>query len=291
MNMRVSLTHLTSYSYSQEAHLGPQIIKLRPAPHCRTPIENYSLVIDPKEHSVNWQQDLYSNHIARIIFPNRTNHLEIKVELTANLIPINPFDFFLDSPAEHHPFEYPKNLHEGLQPYLKLAEDGPLLNAFIRKIPQEKRRSIEFIIYINQLVFNQVNYLIRHEPGVQSIEETLSKGSGSCRDSTWLLVQVFRRLGVAARFVSGYLIETKPEWHNLNSPSSSQENIAELHAWCEVFIPGAGWIGLDPTSGLLATEGHIPLACAPEPESTMPINGELDLCEVKLSHQISTRRI
>jgi transglutaminase-like putative cysteine protease len=291
MSMKVALTHITSYQYSQDAHLGPQLVKLRPAPHCRTPILEYHLDIEPKSHLINWQQDPFSNHIARLVFPNKTDRLIIKVDLVAELIPINPFDFFLDSSAEHHPFTYEQKLFDGLQPYLKQTESGPLFEAFVKKIPPEKRRTIEFIVYVNQLVFNQVNYLIRHEPGVQSIEETLSKGSGSCRDSTWLLVQLFRRLGLAARFVSGYLIETKPEWHNLNSPSDSQENIAELHAWCEVFVPGAGWIGLDPTSGLLATEGHIPLACAPEPESAMPINGELDMCEVQLSHQISTRRI
>ena len=289
MSMKVALTHITRYQYSQEAQLGPQLVKLRPAPHCRTPILEYHLQIKPLDHLINWQQDAFSNHIARLVFPNKTNHLEIRVDLIAELIPINPFDFYLDSSAEHHPLTYDKNTYDGLLPYLKVTESGPLFNQFIQKIPAEKRRTIEFIIFINQLVFNQIAYLVRHEPGVQSVEETLSKGLGSCRDSTWLLVQVFRQLGLAARFVSGYLIEARPEWHNLNSPSDTQENIAELHAWCEVFIPGAGWIGLDPTSGLLATEGHIPLACAPEPESAMPIYGELDVCEVQLTHQISTR--
>ncbi len=291
MTLKVALTHTTHYEYSEEVQLGPQLIKLRPAPHCRTQINDYQLLITPQDYQINWQQDPYSNHIARVVFPKKTQALEIKVELTATLNPINPFDFYLEHSAEYHPFSYEQSINNGLQPYLKVTNTGDQFEAFIKKIPQERRRTIEFIVFINQLVFNKVSYLIRREPGVQSVEETLTKCSGSCRDSSWLMVQIFRKLGLAARFVSGYLIEAKPEWHNLNSPSATQENIAELHAWCEVFIPGAGWVGLDPTSGLLATEGHIPLACTPEPASAMPIDGELDICEVQLTHQISTRRL
>ncbi len=287
----VSLKHITQYRYSQEVTLSPQLIKLRPAPHCRTVISAYQLSIQPLAYFINWQQDPFSNHTARLVFTEKTNFFEIQVDLNAELKPINPFDFFLEPSAEHHPFIYDANLKSGLTPYLDQEPCGPLMQAFIEKIPQEKRRTIEFIVYLNQLVFNKVRYLIRHEPGVQSTEQTLQLGSGSCRDSSWLLVQLCRRMGIAARFVSGYLIEASADWHNLNSPQETQENVAELHAWCEVFIPGAGWIGIDPTSGLFATEGHIPLAAAPDPSNAMPIYGELDVCDVEMTHKITTSPI
>jgi transglutaminase-like putative cysteine protease len=264
------------------------LIKLRPAPHCRTPISFYDLNIKPSTYFINWQQDPFSNHVARLVFTEKTNFFEINIELTAELQTINPFDFFVEPSAEHHPFKYDDNLIAGLSPYLEIEPSGPLLQAFIKTIPSEKRRTIEYVVFLNQLVFNKVRYVIRHEPGVQSTEETLQLNSGSCRDSSWLLVQLCRHMGIAARFVSGYLIEANADWHNLNSPPESQENVAELHAWCEVFIPGAGWVGIDPTSGLLATEGHIPLAAAPDPSNAMPIYGELDVCDVQMTHKITT---
>lgn len=289
--MNVVLTHTTKYRYSSEVKLGPQIIKLRPAPHCRTSITKYQLDIQPTSFLIEWQQDEFLNHVAKVTFTEKTDFFDINVKITADLKPINPFDFFLDPSAVYHPFNYEESLKNELSQYLTVSEVGPLFKLFVEKIPQERRRSIEYIVYLNQLVFNKIRYLIRHEPGVQTADQTLELGYGSCRDSTWLLVQLCRQLGIAARFVSGYLIEVKPEWHNLNSPHNSQEQVAELHAWCEVFIPGAGWIGLDPTSGLLATEGHIPLAAAPSPQDAMPIYGELDVCDVKLTHQITTSAI
>ena len=289
--MNVVLTHSTKYRYSHDVCLGPQIVKLHPAPHCRTSIADYKLEISPNPKNIEWLSDDFSNKTAKVTFDGKTNHLEIHVTIAAKLAPINPFDFFLDPSAVHHPFSYEASLKTELSQYLTTSETGPLFKAFVEKIPKERRRSIEYIVYLNQLVFNRIRYLVRYEPGVQTAEQTLELGYGSCRDSTWLLVQLFRSLGIAARFVSGYLIEVKPEWHNLNSPQNSQEQVAELHAWCEAFIPGAGWIGLDPTSGLLATEGHIPLAVAPSPQDAMPIYGELDVCDVELTHQITTSAI
>lgn len=289
--MNVSLNHTTRYRYSQEVMLGPQIIKLHPAPHCRTSITSYELDIQPTPDAIEWLEDEYANKIARVVFSEKSNYFDINVKITAHLKPINPFDFFLDPAAVHHPFIYEAAQKNELSPYLTLSDTGPLFEQFLANIPKERRRTIEYIVYLNQLVFNRIRYLIRREPGVQTTEKTLETGQGSCRDSTWLLVQLFRHLGIAARFVSGYLIEAKPDWHNLNSPQHSQEQVAELHAWCEVFIPGAGWIGLDPTSGLLATEGHIPLAVAPSPKDAMPIYGELDICDVELTHQITTSPI
>ncbi|WP_458069687.1 transglutaminase family protein [Rhodanobacter sp. BL-MT-08] len=291
MSIHVALTHITHYRYDRLVKLGPQVVRLRPAPHSRTPILSYSLKVEPAGHFVNWQQDPQANWLARLVFPEPTRELRIEVDLVAELSVINPFDFFLEPYAETIPFEYDAEQAEELAPYLKKLPMTPLFERYLAKIPREPLRSVDFLVLINQLVQGDVSYLIRMEPGVQTPEETLANGSGSCRDSAWLLVQLLRHLGLAARFVSGYLIQLVPDVKSLDGPSGTTVDFTDLHAWCEVYLPGAGWIGLDPTSGLFAGEGHIPLAATPEPSSAAPISGGVDESEVEFEHVMRIERV
>ncbi|MBV8209873.1 MAG: transglutaminase family protein [Burkholderiaceae bacterium] len=289
--LHVALSHVTRYSYDRRVGLSPHVVRLRPAPHCRTRVLSYSLDISPRQHFINWQQDPFSNYLARLVFPEPTGELLLKVDLVAEMSVYNPFDFFLEPAAENAPFRYEPQLAHDLAPYLACSEDGPLLRRFVADLDLRPQRTVDFLVQLNQQVQQRIRYLVRMEPGVQTPDRTLEVASGSCRDSGWLLAQVLRRLGLAARFVSGYLIQLKPDVPALDGPSGAANDFTDLHAWCEVYLPGAGWIGLDPTSGLLAGEGHLPLACTPEPGSAAPVTGSVDECEVHFEHQMSVRRL
>src|SRR5262245_33287669 len=291
MSIHVALHHVTHYDYDRLINLGPQIVRLRPAPHCRTRILSYSLRVEPAKHFINWQQDPQANYLARLVFPETTRKFRIEVDLVAEMAVINPFDFFLEPHAEYYPFEYEPWQRAELTPYLGKEPLTPLFERYLAAISRQKMRSVPFLVELNRKLAGDVEYLIRMEPGVQTPEETLVKRSGSCRDSGWLLVQLLRHLGLAARFVSGYLIQLTADVKSLDGPSGPEKDFTDLHAWAEVYLPGAGWIGLDPTSGLFAGEGHLPLACTPEPGSASPITGSVDKCEVRFSHQMSITRI
>ncbi len=291
MSIHVALNHVTHYRYDRRIGLSPQVVRLRPAPHSRTRILSYSLRVEPAKHFINWQQDPFGNYLARLVFPEATREFKVTVDLVAEMSVLNPFDFFLEPEAENFPFAYAPELAHDLGPYLVKSEPTPRFKAFVESVSLAKVRTIDFLVGLNQRLQREIAYLIRMEPGVQTPELTLTNRSGSCRDTGWLLVQTLRHLGLAARFVSGYLIQLKPDLKALDGPSGTEVDFTDLHAWCEVYLPGAGWIGFDPTSGLLAGEGHIPVACTPEPSSAAPVSGAIDECEVEFSHQMAVSRI
>jgi uncharacterized protein (DUF2126 family) len=291
MSIHAALHHVTHYKYDRPVQLGPQVVRLRPAPHCRSNVISYSLRIEPEHHFINWQQDPFANYQARLVFPEKTREFKVTVDLVVEMAVYNPFDFFLEPQAENFPFKYTAEQADELAPYLVVEPATPLVQAYLDKIDRKEQRTIDFLVGINQQVQGDVDYLIRMEPGVQTPEETLTNGSGSCRDSGWLLVQLLRHMGLAARFVSGYLIQLTPDVKALDGPSGTTVDFTDLHAWCEVYLPGAGWIGLDATSGLLAGEGHIPLACTPTPSSAAPIEGVVDDAEVEFGHEMVVTRI
>jgi transglutaminase-like putative cysteine protease len=285
----VVLQHRTCYRYDRAVRLGPHDVRLRPAPLCRTPVLSYALSVHPSAHTLRWMHDAADNHVARVWFQDPAERLEIAVELTADLVPFSPFDFLVEPYAERYPFAYPAPVARELAPFTPPAENGTLLVRFAEEMRHDARAdggsTVELLVRANQRLRRDIAYVHRAEHGVQPCEETLRERQGSCRDVAWLLVQVLRHLGFAARFVSGYLIQLA----NAN-PDSPRTDQADLHAWCEVFVPGAGWLGFDPTSGLLASEGHIPLARSSSYELAAAISGSVEPCTVELEVSMLVRR-
>ena len=301
MSIRVALEHRTSYRFDRPVRLSPHVVRLRPAPHCRTPVLSYSLTVTPRNHFINWQQDPFGNQLARLVFPEPARELTVTVDLVADLVVVNPFDFFVEESAARYPFSYDAALARELAAYLSDGSDdepSPLLAQWLQDWSNgpaspgpDGQAIVDFLVALNQLVFRSVAYTTRMEAGVQTPDETLEKKLGSCRDSAWLLVQILRRLGFAARFVSGYLVQLRPDDVPLDGPPGPLADFTDLHAWAEAYLPGAGWIGLDPTSGLLAGEGHLPLVCSPHPSSAAPISGAIEPCEVTLECSNTVRRL
>ncbi|MEP6714230.1 MAG: transglutaminase family protein [Terriglobia bacterium] len=291
MAIHVALNHKTQYRYDRAISLGPQIVRLRPAPHCHTPVLSYSLKIEPKNHFINWQQDPHANYLARLVFNEPTTHFFVEVDLVVEMAVFNPFDFFLEPAAENYPFTLDAASARDLLPFLETEPAGPLLSSFLAGVPLATVRTIDFLVMLNQRLRDRIGYVIRLEPGIQTCEETLGLGTGSCRDSAWLLVQALRHLNLPARFVSGYLIQLAPDVRPLDGAQGPTADFTDLHAWAEVYLPGAGWVGLDPTSGMLAGEGHIPLACTPDASSAAPVSGLIQPCETSFHHEMSVRRV
>ena len=291
MSIAVALHHVTHYEYDQPVSLGPQVIRLRPAPHTRTRVSSYSLKVLPEKHFVNWQQDPQGNWLARFVFPEPTREFKIEVDFIADMAVVNPFDFFVEPYAERFPFAYPPDLADELAPYLKKSVPTPLFAKYLAEIPREAPSTVNFLVDLNARLREKINYIVRMDPGVWTPEETLKSGAGSCRDSAWLLIEALRHLGLAARFVSGYLIQLRPDIDPLQGPREVEADFTDLHAWAEVYLPGAGWIGFDVTSGMLTGEGHIPVAASPHYRTAAPISGGVSAANTDFGFEMKVTRV
>ena len=276
MSIFVALHHVTHYKYDRPIDLGPQTVRLRPAPHTRTPILSYSLKVTPANHFVNWQQDPQGNWLARFVFPEKATELKIEVDFTAQMTVVNPFDFFVEAYASSVSVQLHQRSQDRAGALSRHRRAGPLFDAFWKGIPREADSTVDFLVELNAQLQKKISYVIRMEPGIQTPEETLALGSGSCRDSAWLLDPDFRHLGLAARFVSGYLIQ-------LRRRSIRSTGRARSTAISPTCTPGPRSIcrapagsGSTSTSGMLAGEGHIPLAATPHYRSAAPISGRVE---------------
>ena len=291
MSILVGIRHTTIYRFDRRVSLSPHLVRLRPAPHSRTPIISYSLSIKPQDHFINWLQDPFSNYIARLVFPEKTTELVVDIDLVADMTAYNAFDFFVEESAEKYPFTYDDSLSKQLAPFMEKFDWGEKFNDYLASIPHEHKNTVHFLSDLNLRLCRDIAYTIRLEPGVQTPEHTLDLALGSCRDTAWLLVQLLRHKGIAARFVSGYLVQLAADQKSLDGPSGPEADFTDLHAWVEAYIPGAGWVGLDPTSGLFAAEGHIPLSCTPTPSDAAPILGAVDECKVEFHYSNEVTRL
>ena len=298
--MRIQLLHRSTYEYAQPVALGPHQVRLRPTPHARAHVESYGLHAPP-EATLRWQQDPAGNHVAHLTFPvaARLPRLELLVELAVEIRPVNPFDFFLDDRCKEVPFAYPPAVSSELAPCLVQAgseqddgalRGGPLLTAFLEALPTGGP-TVDVLVALNRAVHQRIRYVVREEAGLYTPEETLAQGRGSCRDQAVLLVAALRSRGLAARFASGYLVQLADEGMIPDQPKGVLTDVADLHAWAEVYLPGAGWIGLDSTSGLFCGEGHIPLACAANPALATPVEGTADLPAHRVTFTLSLARL
>lgn len=293
MAIRIALNHKTLYNYDRLATLGPQVIRLRPAPHCRTSIVSYSMKILPADHFLNWQQDPLSNYLARLLVEKPTKQFGVEVDLVADMAPINPFDFFLEEEATTYPFTYKRSLQKELRPFFAKMPMGKRFKELVDSIDCAEVETNDFITLVNQTVNQLLEYELRMDPGVFTPERTLKEGRGSCRDFAWLLVNLYRRLGIAARFVSGYSIQLAADEAPVDpdAPTGVTQDVCDLHAWCEVYLPGAGWVGVDGTSGLFCGEGHIPLATSATATGAAPIEGGITECKTEFEVSMSVTRI
>jgi transglutaminase-like putative cysteine protease len=239
---------------------------------------------------LHWYYDAAGSHVARVLFQDKIALLEIDVALTADLTPVNPFDFLVEPGAERFPLAYPDAAGPDLAPFLVTAASGERLQRWLKDLRSadrpEGRGTVDLLVLVNERVKRDIGYVTRMEHGVQSCEETLELRSGSCRDSSWLLTQILRHLGIAARFVSGYLIQLSG-----SAPDAPRADSADLHAWAEAYVPGAGWIGFDPTSGMLAAEGHIPLARTATPALAAPVTGSVEASNSQMQFSMSVQRL
>lgn len=259
---RFNIVHKTVYEYSEVVYLSTHALRLRPREGHDQHIESSHLLITPQAN-IRWLRDIESNSVALATFLEPTSCLTIESHLVVRKYDISPYDFLIEEYAVMHPFSYPVEDKVTLTAYL-LCEDNNDIKNWVNAISRENKsfQSFDLLLLLNKSIYESMCYIKRNEEGVQSSQVTLSTKMGSCRDFASLFIDAARYLGFAARFVSGYVYT-----------ESAASFTGTTHAWSEVFIPGAGWKGFDPTHGSLVGAHHIAVAVSRLPELIPAISG------------------
>lgn len=293
--MRLHVRHSSRWTYPTPAALGPHLIRLRPASHATVSVADYTLDVAPLG-AVRWQRDPAGNHVGRLTWPTgmSSDALEITVRFDCDVHTVNPFDFLVDAECAVAPFAYPEAWQRDLAAYLDRSpawlKGGDALQSLLDVLPSDGD-TVQLLVDLTVGVHRHIAYIVREEPGIWTPADTLARRQGSCRDSAVLLMAVLRARGLASRFVSGYLVELANEAPVLGAISPVSSDRVALHAWVEVYLPGAGWIGVDATSGLLCGEGHIPLACASAPALAAPVEGTSDMTASSVTFTMALERL
>lgn len=265
---RYKITHQTDYDFSEMAYLLPHTLRLRPREGHELRIESSALDISPPA-SLRWHRDAEGNSVAIATFNSSARRITIKSEITLQQYNQSPHDFLVADYAVNYPFSYKEEDRVLLSPYMEQSGEvkGSRLEGWVKGLllPNENIQTFALLLRLNQRIYQLLNYRTREEEGVQAAEQTLASGSGSCRDAAALFMAAARQLGFATRFVSGYIYS--------EGTAIAHGQSGATHAWTEVFIPGAGWKGFDPTIGNIVGADHIAVAVARVPESVPPIAG------------------
>lgn len=261
--MHIDVEHLTTYSYSEPVALGPHTVRLRPRPDGSLRELDYALAVEPAPALRSEQLDAAGNLVTRLWFEGETRHLWLRSRLSVETHrPAGPL-LILDTAYRTLPAVYPADEAGCLVPYRGAGEVEEPVRALADQIAGEAAGDpLDFLTILTQRLHWKIHREIRHQGAPQTPAETLTRGRGACRDQTVLFIAACRAAGLAARFVSGYQDRSA-----LGTPERY------LHAWPEVYLPGQGWQGFDPTRGIAVTNGHVPVAAAPEPLETMPVDG------------------
>lgn len=262
---RLKISHLTEYRFFDNVTLQPHKLLLRPREGPEVHIESSSLLISPR-HRTKWHRDALDNSTAIVEFMEMAQTLSINSEVIIQHYEDNPLDFLVEDYAVNYPFQYDHRELAELQPFLQPVyrnDYAAIQNWFSQiGISQSQTQTYVLLDHMCKNIMSFFAYIVREEPGVQSPAQTLACGRGSCRDFAALFIDGCRNLGLASRFVSGYA----------HAPNSEQWS-STTHAWAEVYLPGAGWRGFDPTAGEVTGSRHIAVAVARHPETVPPVAG------------------
>lgn len=263
--MRLEISHVTRYEYDRPVRFNPHLLYLRPRENPLLQVNRFKLAFRP-EANISWMRDDFDNLPASVQFFLDSDVLEIRSDSSVTTTDLPPFDFMVRDYAMSFPFEYEPLHRFNLGIYLTPPDQATQVAVrqwILNRLPAPPKETVSWVFALNEALYRNLGYTRREEVGIQTTLQTLQLGTGSCRDYAVALVDCARTLGLAARFVSGYLFD----------PSANGNVSGDMHAWVEIFLPGAGWRGIDPTNGIFCHNGYVPVAHAVVAESVNPIQG------------------